>query len=384
MHTLTGHANIWFRRGLRDLLQDGITVTARGRTTKEFLQVLTTLPHPRKRVLTVPRRRANPFFQAAETVWILAGRSDEKWLRHYNTQMAKFLDQGSNHFHAAYGERLRNPGGLRQLDRGAPYRHDQIQEIILQLKQDPGSRRAVATLHDPEFDNASVLTNDRPCNIAVSYQLRDGLLYASTFNRSNDYVLGLTFTNIVQFTVLQEFIAAALQANPGPYVHFSSSLHVYTDDPIVPLVTENGWGDFDIYQYRTFQPAPMMPWPTEDYGFRLVESLVQIPEQPWDNIDVASIKCPYWQSVALLLIAWQTLKAGDAGSARDKEKGLAITFDVLENMKAGDWRVAALEYVHRWATNRHLRPLFLELLHRCAFPMGVENYITHDVTLPPA
>src|SRR5258708_38968866 len=120
MHALWGHANIWFRRGLQELLRDGITITARGRTTKEFLQVTTTLPHPRKRVLTVPHRRANPFFQAAETVWILAGRSDEKWLRHYNTQMAKFLDPhiSADHFHGAYGERLRAPGALRQIGQG--------------------------------------------------------------------------------------------------------------------------------------------------------------------------------------------------------------------------------------------------------------------------
>lgn len=225
---LRGHANQWYRRALEEIPRVGTEVTTRGRTTWEVLHATTVLPDPRKRVLTVPNRRANPFFQAMETVWLLAGRSDAGWICRYNSQLRQFLDAGE-HFHGAYGQRLRRWGSWHgQPDRidglkGLPS-NDQLDSVVDQLSADPNSRRAAVVIRNPDWDNPYTDTKDMPCNLACTYQLRDGRLWAATFNRSNDLNLGLAFTNIVQFTTIQEYLACALGVNVGEYTHFSSSL----------------------------------------------------------------------------------------------------------------------------------------------------------------
>ena len=134
MH-LRGHANLWFQETLVGLAQTGEKHIARGRGTREWPHVTTQLPDPRRRVLSVPYRRANPFFQVAETIWMLAGRSAAAWILHYNSQLARYLDDDSDHFHGAYGERLRHWGrharsGVQ--DTG----QDQFRSVLQELRQD--------------------------------------------------------------------------------------------------------------------------------------------------------------------------------------------------------------------------------------------------------
>src|SRR3972149_219421 len=87
-----GNANRILPEVLEWVLNEGECVTTRGRMVYEQLHVVTELPNPRQRVLSLPHRRANPFFQAAETVWILAGRSDAAWITYFNGKLARYLD----------------------------------------------------------------------------------------------------------------------------------------------------------------------------------------------------------------------------------------------------------------------------------------------------
>jgi len=177
---LYGHANLWYVPTLRALKADGFQSSPRGKETYEFLHTVLNMPDPRKRVMTVPFRKANPYFQMAETVWILSGRQDAKWITKYNSRLSQFLDKDwdPDNFHGAYGRRLRGADGF-----GGKI-VDQLQDVLDQLSSDPDSRRASVVLQDPKRDRPSVPTNDRPCNIAATYQIRDGRLYAATFNRS--------------------------------------------------------------------------------------------------------------------------------------------------------------------------------------------------------
>jgi len=402
--TIYGHANQWYLPTLEKIIRVGDKVTTRGRTTWEVLHATTRLPDPRQRVLTIPHRRANPFFQAMETVWILAGRSDAAWITYYNSQLAQFLDtrevgpgwavggtKQHEHFHGAYGERLVNWGRHLKSVSEAPYRN-QIQDVILQLLAEASSRRAVMAIHNPNLDNPSNPTLDRPCNMAMSYQLRHGHLFAATFNRSNDLNLGLAFTNIVQFTTIQEFIAAALSVEVGHYTHFSSSLHVYHDDPVVQrlmrpmmVVRSNepvAEVSFDVY--RMFGSTPMKKWSSPEEGWETIKVLEAVGEPNMANPNqrdlqearsmMEAISCPYWRSVGWMAIAWHCLKKEQAIPA------LEIVMDYLSNMDAHDWLIACLEYMNRWAANRRLTKEFCQLLSRRfgSFERSVEDFILHD------
>lgn len=361
-----GHANSWYLPRLRALWSQGDRVTSRGRTTREVLHVTTRLSDPRLRVLTIPFRRSNPFFQALEPAWILAGRSDALWITHYNAQLLRYLDPGAETFHGAYGERLRAWGVHAQHEADQLWgQRDQLFDVLQQLKDDPGSRRAVAVLHNPGFDNPGVETLDRPCNIVVSYQLRDGRLWAATFNRSNDYVLGLTYTNLVQFTVLQEFLAVQLGVEPGPYTHFSSSLHVYEDDAIVQRLFDRQAEApaFDVYDYA----RPLGMSRTHPVGFGDAEAFTVRAgeERGWSGKGpspltrfAAAVRCPYWRGMAHMAGGWEALKALGA----EPQTALARALGWVATMPACDWQVAAFEYLHRWATKRGLRTGFIRAL----------------------
>lgn len=416
---LVGHANGWYLDALRRVIDTGEKVATRGRTTWEILHALTKLPDPRRRVLTVPYRRANPFFQALETVWILAGRADAEWLTYYNAQMAKFLDPKTRsvgggvhgyedevvgveeHFHGAYGERLIHWGqhrrtGLRERGQG-----NQIRDVVRQLRMDGNSRRAVMTIHNPLVDNPGIATLDRPCNIAMSYQLRGGRLHAVTFNRSNDLNLGLAFTNICQFTTIQEFIAAALGVDVADYVHFSSSLHVYQDDPIVlrllevqpthfdcgPSIAKAARRfydsmDFDVYDY--VQPLSMGKWLTPHDGWTNIQLLEELGDrrkvlnQEELKARLFGISCPYWSSVGRMAMAWRELRDEDGLPAA----ALAAALAYLGYMEAKDWQIACLEFLHRWACKRGIRREFQAMILAYVpfdeWPEPVRRFILHD------
>ena len=295
--TFSGHANKWYHAALMRIHKDGAAVTARGRATRELLHVTTHLSNPRNRVLTVPHRRWNPFWAASELVWILAGSRDAAWITGYNSRLRQYLDEPeASTFHGAYGYRLRHAG------------RDQLRDVIRQLQEDPGSRRAVATLHDPVLDNPDVITKDRPCNCALAYHLRDGVLWAATFNRSNDFILGLTGTNLVQFTTIQEFLAAALGADVGGYSHFSASLHLYEDDAIAARLLSRIDDDYAFDVYDAVRPCPMRPWAYPREGWATITKL-------YNGMPLDVDTCPYWRSIGIMLAAWALLKQNNLRDA---------------------------------------------------------------------
>ena len=66
--------------------------------------VTITYRQPRHRVLFHPVRDANPFFHLFESIWMLAGRDDVKWLAKFNARMADYSDDGVT-LTSAYGLR---------------------------------------------------------------------------------------------------------------------------------------------------------------------------------------------------------------------------------------------------------------------------------------
>ena len=150
---------------------------------------------PRRRLVDVPPARLiNPAFAAAETAWILSG-SDSPWIYDYNERLAQFADDGR--LMVAYGPRLRRWRGTT----------DQIAQVLDTLSRDPGSRRAVIQLYDPETDGRG--DKDVSCTLGYRFFLRDGSLHMHTTMRSQDLWLGFCY-DIFAATVLHELLAGWL------------------------------------------------------------------------------------------------------------------------------------------------------------------------------
>jgi hypothetical protein len=162
-------------------------------------------------------RDANPFFHLFEALWILAGRRDVAFLKKFNKNMEQF-GSGEN-FHAAYGYRLQGNG----------FSQDQLELAISMLKYEPTTRRVAAQIWDQHLD-LGVQNPDIPCNMILTFKIRSGRLNMTVFCRSNDMIWGAYGANAVQFSMIQQYVAAGVGVEVGEYTQISDSFHVYTEN----------------------------------------------------------------------------------------------------------------------------------------------------------
>ena len=255
----TTNPNKSYKTVLKYLVENGNKVSPRGLETLELQPAIHVLTEPHKKLCSVPGRKANPFFNMAENMWILSGRASAEWICTFNNKLFEYQgDEGFDDFNAAYGRRIRHVNKHRDRKiRLHPYfetsveglpQVDQMLHCYETLRKDKHTRHAVISLWNPILDNFNVSTKDRPCNCLVMFKIRDEKLNMTVCNRSNDIHLGLYGVNFVQFSHIQEFLAASLDIPVGHYVHLSDSLHVYSDSKHTSAILESSY-DFDVYDY---------------------------------------------------------------------------------------------------------------------------------------
>lgn len=168
---------------------------------------------PTERVLFDKDRDINPFLHFFEPLWILAGQNDVKFLSDIVPRFSDYSDNGVT-FHGAYGHRMMFPD-------------DQIAEAVRILKENPDDRRVVLQIRTAA--DMWYKGKDTPCNTAIAVKIRDGKLNVHVFNRSNDYIWGMTGANMPQFSTLQEYLAGKIGCGVGYYHQTTDSMHVYTE-----------------------------------------------------------------------------------------------------------------------------------------------------------
>lgn len=232
MITFTGdNVSELYLKAVNALFKSGEELSPRGKLIKELRPVCFEFTNPLNRVTFVRGRMINPFFQLAEALWILSGRSDVQWLVKYNANMGQFSDDGV-YFNAPYGERLRTWNQSRANDFiFNPI--DQLHDVYAKITQDKETRQAVAVIYNPMFDNFNYTGHggkDIPCNLILTFKVRHDSLDLTVFNRSNDVHWGVFGANLVQFATIQELVASWLGLQVGTYRQITDSLHVYLDD----------------------------------------------------------------------------------------------------------------------------------------------------------
>ena len=194
---------------------------SRGGPTREILHAAISIENPRQRWVISRTPPINVAFAIAELVWIMAGRSDLKFLEFWNRELPRYVGEGPE-LHGAYGRRLREHHTL-----------DQLERAYKALNANPDTRQIVLQIWDSDIDlpgfNGSPVDEDIPCNIVSLLKVRDGKLEWTQVIRSNDVFRGVPY-NFVQFTCLQEIIAGWLGIDCGSYNQVSDSLHVYDRD----------------------------------------------------------------------------------------------------------------------------------------------------------
>lgn len=297
-----------------------------GQKTLEFSEpVCTVYELPKQRVLFNAARNANPFFHLMESLWILRGRADVKWLAQFNQQMKAYSDDGLI-FHAPYGYRLRSAHNI-----------DQIEEIIDLLHREHSTRRAVLTIWKPTLD-LNVESKDIPCNDMIFFKIRERRLHMTVCCRSNDLIWGAYGANIVQFSMLQEYIAAMVGVEVGEYRQISDSLHVYVDNPLWAALKDirPSSADTSVYEKLGANPIPLIVNP-KCWDDELQQFFIDSEAGIWDP---SHFKEPFFRVVALPAHeAWFRHKSGDTRSA------LEIIKHHMPHYV--DWTIAMVQWLER-------------------------------------
>lgn len=340
---------------LNKLILTGKECSPRGLRIKELRPVILEYLNPASRVTFLRGRTINPFFQLAEALWIIAGRSDVAFLTQYNKNMASFSDDGV-YFNAPYGERLRY---WNKNDASATIINpiDQLVDVYRKIKADPDTRQAVASIYNPLFDNFNNQTKDRPCNMMLSFKLRDGKLDLQVFNRSNDIHWGTFGANLCQFATILEVMASWLGVKMGVLYQNTDSLHVYLDD-YGYKETEKIFNAYGITEEDMFSPnvqefitktEPRITSSLEDtsmilnHYFSVLNPVVEQDatyesQETLETLLSAIAGCPddYFRMTFMVMVAYQA----------HKRKKLPLVVASLSSVPDCSWKISCLRFLH--------------------------------------
>lgn len=248
------NVNEAYKIGILMLKEQGVKQSSQHGDTLEMPQPVSVMyDNPRERVLFDETRDSNPFLNLFEALWIIQGRNDVEFLKFLVGNMERYSDDGKTYY-GAYGFRMRNSDqDIKSMMFEQPM--DQLECAIERLKKNPDDRQVVLTIRTAE--DMFYKGKDNPCNLMVSCKIRNGKLNIHVFNRSNDFVWGMTGTNVVQFSMLQEYMAGKIGCEVGVYHQTTDSMHVYTNDQW-DKVKDVDWGFSDPYIRYEVKPYEMM------------------------------------------------------------------------------------------------------------------------------
>ena len=207
-HTALGHVH-----------RHGRPAKPRGQGVLETMGYLTAIDMTTP-VVTLPDRKLNHDFMLGEALWIVTG-SDRVADCHAMPRMMRECSDDGVTMAGAYGPRF-----VAQRD-----------YVVERLVEDPYTRQATMTLWTP----SPAPSKDVPCTVAMTFQLRSGLLHNHVFMRSSDVWLGLPY-DLFSFTMMTCSVVGALRLalkkasgelypiRPGMLMVTSANLHLYNRD----------------------------------------------------------------------------------------------------------------------------------------------------------
>lgn len=294
-----------------------------------------TYEKPLRRVLFDPGRDSNPFFSLFESLWMLAGGNDARWLdRFIHDFSSRFAEEGGR-MHGAYGFRWRHHFDLD--GGGAPGLPDQLDVAIRLLRKNPLDRRVVISMWDPVADLGADV-RDVPCNLIATPRIVDGKLDLTVFCRSGDFIWGTTGANAVHFSFLQEYLAGRIGVGVGKFCHIINNPHAYEEvysklPPPVPFA----YDDYpDTYKIGHDWDA----WDADLHNF-MAWTLTLDPQEPDAGPFPHYPANPWFEDTAGNLFVIHALwKKGE------RERALALIDDPSCHI-APDWKRACREWMQR-------------------------------------
>ena len=322
------NVNAAFSQGTQILWQQGVVSQSRAGSVRAApWPVVTVYTQPRERVLFDKHRDANPFFHLFESLWMLAGMSDGKWLDRFVSDFSKRFAESDGNLWGAYGRRWR-----------FHFETDQLLSAVNRLRSSSEDRRTVIQMWDTNYDLYDPFElnedtdepfsepKDIPCNTHIYLRVNEGRLDLTVCCRSNDAIWGAYGANAVHFSMLQEYLAGRIGVFVGTMYQFSNNFHMY----------EN-----------TAQKSRKSVLSRDPYLTREVKFLsIGDNWEAWDRDLLKFIQEPYGKSFKnrwFLKVAVPMWRCHELWSSRQRESAMRH----VDFIEATDWRMVARQWMER-------------------------------------
>mgnify|MGYP001170785383 FL=1 len=153
-----------------------------------------------------------------ELLWILSGYTDINYLHKHGVT---YWDDDFNRHNSSdgtlgpvYGKQLRNFNGF-----------DQLATLLKQIREEPTSRRMLASYWNPNDLSAMALP---PCHYSFQIYVNSGKLDLAWNQRSADTFLGLPY-DIAMYGLLLQMLAKGAGYKPGRLIAFLGDCHIYNN-----------------------------------------------------------------------------------------------------------------------------------------------------------
>lgn len=154
-----------------------------------------------------------------ELLWFLKGSGNVKYLQENGVRIWNEWADENGDLGPVYGVQWRSWQGADGKT------HDQIKDVIDQIKANPNSRRLIVNAWNVgELENMAL----PPCHMFFQFYVANGRLSCQLYQRSADIFLGVPF-NIASYALLTMMVAQVCGLEPGEFVHTLGDAHIYSN-----------------------------------------------------------------------------------------------------------------------------------------------------------
>jgi len=154
-----------------------------------------------------------------ELLWFLKGDTNIKYLKDNGVSIWDEWADTHGDLGPVYGHQWRSWTGADGQT------HDQIKDVLNQIKNNPDSRRMIVNAWNVGDLSKMALT---PCHALFQFYVADGKLSCQLYQRSADVFLGVPF-NIASYALLTMMMAQVCGLQPGEFIHTFGDVHLYNN-----------------------------------------------------------------------------------------------------------------------------------------------------------
>ncbi len=154
-----------------------------------------------------------------ELLWFIKGDTNTRYLHEHGVKIWDEWADADGDLGPVYGKQWRS-----WIDQDGKA-HDQLKNVIDQLKNNPDSRRMIISAWNVgDLDKMALM----PCHTMFQFYVADEKLSCQLYQRSADVFLGVPF-NIASYALLTMMLAQVCNLKLGEFVHTFGDVHIYSN-----------------------------------------------------------------------------------------------------------------------------------------------------------